>query len=208
MKKIKKEDGTMATKIKFVIGFMVVILTIGIGLSLSQKQSEVKPSWVHQVQWSDKPDDAAKIEELLWVEISPYRTEYESVNISPATIDKGLRLKVIAAAGDSDKPDIYDFIYEGGELTLTGYLLEAVPFQYRNEAIGIALGKQEIAASVANSGIPTVRRILPKTSEKFYAPKMLLSVTWVGTSALIDPDEQKVVQVWKAGAQQGDKSWQ
>ncbi len=198
----------MSTKIKFVIGLIVIILTLGIGFSLSQKQPDIKPSWVHQVQWSDKPDDAVKIEELLWAEITPYRTEYEMVNISASTGDKGLSLKVIATAKDTDKPDIYDFVYEDGELLPTGYLLEAIPSQYRNEAIGIALGNQEVAASTANAGIPTVRRILPGTSEKFYAPKTLLSVTWAGISALTDPDERKVVQVWKASAQQGDSSWQ
>ncbi|GEM_PF-956730 len=191
----------MATKIKFVIGFVLIILTLGIGLSLSQKQSDVKPSWVHQVQWSDKPDDAAKIEELLWAEITPYRTEYEMINIIPSADGKGLRLKVIAQAKDSGDPDIYDFVYEGDELLLTGYLLEAIPSQFRNEAIGIALGNQEVAVSVSSAGASTVRRILPGTSEKFYVPKTLLSVTWEGISALVDPDERKVVQVWKAGAQ-------
>ncbi len=194
----------MATKIKFVIGLIVIILTLGIGFSLSQKQSDVKPSWVHQVHWSDKPDDALKIEELLWAEMTPYRTEYEMANISAETMDKGMSLKVIATSKDADKIDIYEFAYDGNELLLTGYLLEAIPSQYRNEAIGIALGNQEVGASSANEGVPTVRRILPKASEKFYAPKTLLSVTWGGISALVDPDERKVVQVWKASAQQVD----
>ncbi len=195
----------MAAKIKYVIGLILIILMFGIGISLSQKQTDVKPSWVHQVQWSDKPDDTAKIEELLWTEMMPYRTEYENVNISVSTMSGGLRLKVIAAAKDTDKPDIYDFVYDGRDLLLTGYLLEAIPFQYRNDVIGIAFGNQEVASSVANAGAPTVRRILPKTSEKFYTPKMLFSVTWEGISALVDPDERKVVQVWRPGAQQGDK---
>ncbi len=195
----------MSTKIKFMIGLIVIILTLGIGFSLSQKQPDIKPSWAHQVQWQDKPDDAVKIEELLWAEIAPYRTEYEMVNISSSTGNKGLSLKVIATAKDTDKPDIYDFVYDGGELLPTGYLLEAIPSQFRNEVIGIALGNQEVAASTASAGIPTVRRILPGTSEKFYAPKTLLSVTWTGISALIDPDERKVVQVWRVNAQQGDK---
>ncbi len=187
----------MATKIKIVIGLIVIILTIGIGFSLSQKQPDVKPSWMHQVQWSDKPDGAAKIEELLWTEMMPYKIEYETVNISASTASEGLRLKVIATAKETDNPDIYDFVYDGKELLLTGYLLEAIPFQYRNEAVGIALGNQEVAASVTGSGNPTVRRILPRTSEKFYLPKTLLSVTWKGVSALVDPEERKVVNVWK-----------
>ncbi len=193
----------MDTKTKLVIGF--VILMLGIGLSLSQKHPDVKPSWVQQVQWQDKPADAAAIEELLWTEMTPYKTEYEMVNISSSTTGEGLRLKVVATSKETDKQDIYDFVYDGKELLMTGYLLEAIPSQYRNDAIAIALGKQEVAASVTNAGAPTVRRILPKTSERFYAPKTLLSVTWGGVSALVDPDERKVVQVWKAGAQQGNK---
>ncbi len=196
----------MNTKITLVIG--IIILTLGIGLSLSQRQLDVKPSWVQQVQWQDKPADNAKIEELLWTEITPYRTEYETVNISSDTTSEGLRLKVVATSKETDKLDIYDFLYDGNELLMTGYLLEAIPSQYKNDAIAIALENQEVAASVTNNGAPTVRRILPKTSEKFYAPKTLLSVTWEGVSALVDPDEQKVVQVWKAGAQQGDKTRQ
>ncbi len=196
----------MAAKIKFVIGLIVIILLVlGIVLGLSQKQSDVIPSWVHQVQWSDKPDDTAKIEGLLWMEIIPYRTEYELVNISASAEGKDTHLKVIATSKDIDKPDIYDFVYDGNELLLTGYLLETIPYQYRNEAINTALGNQEVASSVINSGAPSVRRILPKTSEKFYAPKTLLSVTWGAVSALVDPDERKVVQVWKANAQQGAK---
>ncbi len=192
----------MNRKITLVIG--IIVLTLGIGLSLSQKQPDVKPSWVQQVQWQDKPADAAAIEELLWTEITPYRTEYETVNISSDTTREGLRLNVVATSKEMDKQDIYDFLYDGNELLLTGYLLEAIPSQYSDDAIAIAIGNQEVAASAAN-GAPTVRRILPKTSEKFYAPKTLLSVTWEGVSALVDPDERKVVQVWKAGAQQGDR---
>ncbi len=172
---------------------------------MSQKQPDVKPSWAHQVQWQGKPDDTATIEALLWTEVIPYRTEYETVNISATATSEGLRLKVMATSKETDKQDIYDFVYDGNELLLTGYLFEAIPPQYRDDAIAIALENQEVAASVTNAGAPTVRRILPKTSEKFYAPKTLLSVTWEGVSALVDPDERKVVQVWKAGAQQGDR---
>ncbi len=70
---------------------------------------------------------------------------------------------------------------------------------YRNDAIGIALTDRDVATSVSvsNPGVPSVKRILPKTSEKFYLPKTLLSVSWKGISALVDPDERKVVQVWK-----------
>ncbi|MDL5502502.1 MAG: hypothetical protein QSU88_04725, partial [Candidatus Methanoperedens sp.] len=74
-----------------------------------------------------------------------------------------------------------------------GYLLEATPATYKNDAIGIALTDRDLATSVSNLGIPSVKRILPKTSEKFYLPKTLLSVSWKGFSALVDLEERKVV---------------
>jgi len=44
---------------------------------------------------------------------------------------------------------------------------------------------------------------LPETAEKFYLPKTLLSVSWtrfganpVVVSVLVDPDEEKAVEVW------------
>jgi hypothetical protein len=109
----------------------------------------------------------------------------------------GLNLKIVASINESDRYDIYDLVYDNEKLQLTGYLLEAIPPMYRNEAIGIALQNQTLASSIANSGNPSVKRIMPQTSEKYYAPKTLLSVTWKGTSALVDPDERKVVQIWK-----------
>ncbi len=192
----------MNTPTKLVIGLIgIVLLALGIGLSLSYKQPDPMPPWVHKVDWQNKPGDASRIEELLWTEISPYRTEYETVNISAGSESSGLRLRVIATVKDSEYPDIYDFVYENDKLLLTGYLLEAIPPEYRNEAIGLALGNQEIASSVIGSGVPSVKRVLSATAEKFYAPKTLLSVTWEGNSALIDPDERKVANIWKAGAQ-------
>ncbi len=193
----------MNTPTKLLIGF--ALLALGAGLALNAGQSEEKPSWVHEVHWQDKPDGSAKIEELLWNEINPYRTEYETVNISSGAEEKKLRLKVIALIKESDRPDVYDFVYENGSLLMTGYLLEAIPVQYREDAIGAALTNSEITSSLINPSTPTVRRILPKTSEKYYAPKTLLSVTWDGISGLVDPDEHKVVKVWKAGAQQGQQ---
>jgi len=191
--------GTMRTLTKIIIG--VLILALGIGLSLTQEQPAEKPAWVHEVKWQDVPEDAAEIEALLWMEISPYRTEYDVVNINTSSSGDALGLRVTASTKDSDNPDIYDFVYENNELLLTGYLLEAIPPVYRDEAIGIALGNRDIAASVSGAGMPTVRRILPETSKRFYAPKTMISVTWKGVSALVDPDERKVVQVWKAGGQ-------
>lgn len=189
----------MKTLTKLLLGLAILILAF---ILLNLGQSGAKPLWVHELQWQDKPDNSAKIEEQLWNEVTPFRTEYETVNISSRAEGNKLHLKVIASINEFDRPDIYDFTYEDGELLLTGYLLEAIAPQYRNDAISIALANSEIASSPISPGIPTVRRILPMTSEKYYAPKMLLSVTWDGTSGLIDPDEHQVVKVWKAGALQ------
>jgi hypothetical protein len=186
--------------IKIIIGLIVLIIAIGFGFSaISQKNQDI-PSWIHEVSWSGKPENATKIEELLWTEIIPYRSEYERVNISASTEGNGLHLKIVASINESDRFDIYDFVYDNEKLLPTGYLLEAIPPMYRNDAIGIALQNQSLASSIANSGNPSVKRILPQTSEKYYAPKTLLSVTWKGTSALVDPDERKVVQIWKESA--------
>jgi len=183
---------------KTIITIILLIVGLGIGLALDQENSSARPVWAHNVQWlGEKSDNAQSIEELLWLEITPYKTEYDIVNISSKGDANEMRISVTAWAVDSEKPDIYDFAYENNELLLTGYLLEAVPQMFRNEAIGIALSDKDLAASIRNSGEPSVKRILPKTSEKFYTPKTLLSVTWKGISALVDPDERKVVQVWR-----------
>lgn len=181
-----------------IITIILLIVGLGIGLALDQDKSSSRPQWAHNVQWSgEKPDNAQSIEELLWFDIAPYKTEYDTVNISSKGDANQMRISVTAKAVGSEKPDIYDFAYQDNELLLTGYLLEALPQMLRNEAMGIALTDKDLAASVRNSGEPSVKRILPKTSEKFYAPKTLLSVTWKGISALVDPDERKVVQVWR-----------
>jgi hypothetical protein len=181
-----------------IVTIILLIIGLGIGLAFDQNNSSTRPQWAHNVQWlGEHPDNPAKIQELLLLEISPYKTEYEMVNISAKDGTNDMHMKVTATTLDSDNPDIYDFIYNGKELLLTGYLLEAVPLMYRNEAIAIALSDRDVATVVRNSGVPSVKRILPKTSEKFYSAKTLLSVTWKGTSALVDPDEKKVVQVWK-----------
>ncbi len=188
----------MNTLIKILL--VIVILTIAalcIGFGINQEQSNARPAWVHEVNWQGAPNDAGAVEELLWNEISPYRADYETVNITSGKEGNGLRIKVIASTKDSEGLDIYDFTYDNGELLMTGYLLEAVPTSNRDEAIVIAISNREIAESYITSGTPTVRRILPKTAEKYYMPKTLLSVTWKGISALVDPDERKVVQVWK-----------
>ena len=185
---------------KTILTIILLVVGLGVGLAFDQEKSSLRPGWAHNVQWlGEKPDNVQSIEELLWLEIAPYKTEYDIVNISSKGNFNEMRLSVTAKAVDSEKLDIYDFSYQDNELLLTGYLLEAVPQMFRNEAIGIALSDKDLVASVRNSGEPSVKRILPKTSEKFYAPKTLLSVTWKGISALVDPDERKVVQVWREG---------
>jgi len=185
-------------KLGTIITIILLIFGLGIGLALDPEKSNTRPEWAHNVQWlGEQPDNAAKIEELLLLEIPPYKTEYEMVNISSNGDVKEMHISVMATTLDSSNPDIYDFVYENNELLLTGYLLEAVPVRNRNEAITIALNDPDVSTSVRNSGAPSVKRILPGTSQKFYLPKTLLSVTWKGISALIDPDERKVVQVWK-----------
>jgi len=188
-------------KQRTIITFILLIIGLGIGLALDPQKSNTRPEWIHNLQWSDEqPDNAAKIEELLFQEIIPYKTEYGMVNITSNGDIRQMHISVRATTSDSNNLDIYDFVYEKNELLLTGYLLEAVPLRYRNEAITIALNDRDVAASVRNSGDPSVKRILPGTSQKFYVPKTLLSVSWKGISALIDPDERKVVQVWKESA--------
>jgi len=192
----------MKTLAKLLLGLTILLIAFFL---LNPWYSASKPTWVHELHWQDKPDSSSKIEEQLWNEVTPFRTEYETVNISVSPDGDKLRLRVIAAIKELDRPDIYDFAYEDDRLLLTGYVLEAIAPQYRDDAISTALANSEIASSLINPGIPTVRRILPRTAEKYYAPKTLLSVTWDGTSALIDPDEHKVVNVWKAGVQQSSQ---
>jgi hypothetical protein len=181
-----------------IITIILLIIGLGVGLALDPENSDTSPEWVYNLQWlGEQPDNATKIQELLIMEIAPYKTQYEMVNITSNGHTNVINIRAMATTLDSDTPDIYDFVYENNELHLTGYLLEAVPVMYRNEAIMIALKDRDVATSIRNSGDPSVKRILPGTSQKFYAPKTLLSVTWKGISALVDPDERKVVKVWK-----------
>ncbi len=161
--------------------------------------SGTKPAWAHDVTWQgDSPDSAAVVEKELWTQISPYNTEYNIVNITARNGSNGLSLHVVGMSNGAEYPDVYDFIYSEGTLTRTGYMLEAILPQDRDAAIAIAMQDREIA-SAGIGGIPTVRRILPDTSKKYYAPVTLLSVTWPGVSALVDPQELKIVKTWKGG---------
>ncbi|MCZ7385212.1 MAG: hypothetical protein O8C63_10765, partial [Candidatus Methanoperedens sp.] len=111
----------------------------------------------------------------------------------------GLHLRVIGISNAAINPDVYDFIYSNGTLMRTGYLLEALQPHDRDAAIAAAMQNKEVMGKGV-PGVPTVRRILPDTSKKYYAAKTLLSVTWTGISVLVDPDEWKGVKVWNENA--------
>jgi hypothetical protein len=118
------------------------------------------------------------------------------VNITAKGEDNGLRLRVVGISNSIEYPDIYDFTYSEGTLTRTGYLLEAILPEDRDAAIALAMQDKDFRTASA-AGVPTVRRILPDTSKKYYAPKTLLSVTWQGISVLVDPEERKIANIWK-----------
>ena len=176
--------------------FLLIILAVMIAGCLNA--SSTKPDLAHDVNWvGDKPD--TMVEKELWTQITPYRIEYDIVNITAKSGSDGLHLRVIGISNAAINPDIYDFIYSGGTLTRTSYLLEALQAHDRNAAISAAMQKREVLEKGVTV-VPTVRRILPDTSKKYYAAKTLLSVTWTGISVLVDPDEWKVVQVWNENA--------
>lgn len=121
------------------------------------------------------------------------------MNISAKSESDGLHLRVIGISNAAINPDVYDFIYSNGTLMRTGYLLEALQPHDRDAAIAAAMQNKEVMGKGV-PGVPTVRRILPDTSKKYYAAKTLLSVTWTGISVLVDPDEWKGVKVWNENA--------
>lgn len=177
----------MADKKNVFLLMLMVILASGC-------LESTKPDWAHEVVWQG-PGENADIEAQLWAQVAPYGLEYDHVNITATKDGAILRLRVIGTSNSVEFMDIYDFEYSSGTLTRTGYLLEAMPPQDRDSAIAIAMQSPEVR-SAAVTGIPTVRRILPDTSMKYYEAKTLLSVSWNGVSALVDPQEGKVVNVW------------
>ncbi len=178
------------------IAFLLLILAVMIAGCLNA--SGTKPDWAHDVNWQgEKPDSI--VEQELWTQITPYNIEYDLVNISAKSESDGLHFRVIGISNAAINPDVYDFIYSNGTLTRTGYLLEALQPHDREAAIAAAMQNKEVMGKSV-PGVPTVRRILPDTSKKYYAAKTLLSVTWTGISVLVDPDGWKVVQVWNGNA--------
>lgn len=175
-------------------GLLIVFAVLTSGCIIA---SSTKPHWVHDVEWQgDVPGNVQEIETALWTQIVPHKMEYETVNITSHREGDIYLIQVVGISNASQYADKYDFIVSGDTLTRTGYLLEAIPHYERNSAIATAMQNQEVRES-GIFGNPTVRRILPETSKKYYAEKTLLSVTWTGVSALVDPQEWRVVTVWR-----------
>ena len=135
--------------------------------------------------------------------------KYDRVNISIMEKGENYALTVICFSDECEYPDVYDFTYYGAskQLVQNGYVLEAIPAAERAIAISVALQNEEavnlVRENSLESVVPTVRRVLPDTAEKFYLPKTLLSVTWTPfrenptvVSVLVDPEERKAVNVW------------
>ena len=175
------------------ISFIVILLTTGTGCITDVDSS----SPMYEITWAGTPPaESETIERMIAQEASPYSDAvYGNVTISALGDNGRLRIHVVAVSSDSQYPDLYDFTYRDGELILVGYLLEAIPEPVRSEAIGIVIQSEYIADAY---GTPSVKRILPETAAKFYAPRTLLSVTWMDSSAsaLVDMDKRQVVEVW------------
>ncbi len=132
--------------------------------------------------------------ELVKANLYPF-DGYSYDNVSVKVM--GDLVYVKARCSKLDGVDEYLFMNDNGTLILKSYCLEALPQALKDELIEIALSNETIAKNA--EGVVTVRRILPQTSAKFYAPKELFSVTWHGNSivsALIDLDKGKVVRVY------------
>ena len=145
------------------------------------------------------PADQGMIETELSRQIVPHPgMVYDNVTASVAGKESAMHLRVSATSPTCAYLDRYEFIYDD-HLTRTGYLLEAIPESTRQDAIGIAMQDPGLAGALSgDTGTPTVRRILPETTEKFYAAKTCLSVTWADASmsALVDMDTRRVVKTW------------
>ncbi|MEA1945089.1 MAG: hypothetical protein U9N07_07150 [Euryarchaeota archaeon] len=154
----------------------------------------------YRIIWAGTPPAGHEmIETELSHQIAPHPgMVYDNVTVSVVEKEGAMRLRVSATSSACGYLDRYEFIYDD-HLARTGYLLKAIPESTRQDAIGIAMQDPGIAGALSgNTGTPTVRRILPETTEKFYAAKTCLSVTWADASmsALVDMDTHRVVQTW------------
>jgi len=160
----------------------------------------------NSIVWIGTPPAESKdIGKKIIQQVIPYAgIEYENITISALQENDKLRLHVLGVTANTIHPDLYDFTYnyDNNELIRVSYLLEAIPESVRGEAIGIAMQNEQIkgvlSTGMGRSSLPSVKRILPETAEKFYEPKTLLSVTWKDSSlsALVDVDTGQVVEVW------------
>jgi hypothetical protein len=210
---------TSTKKIVAVIVVVVVIAAGGVYLGLKTTDNGFKPapdldSGLFTIAEFSGIELNEKTERSLIsafsAEIMPYKGgKYDKVNISVTRNSENYDLRVICFSDECEYPDVYDFTYCDAEkeLILNGYLLEAIRQTDRAGAISVALLNGEavnlLRANDLGSVMPTVRRVLPDTAEKFYLPKTLVSVTWtkfgenpVVVSVLVDLDEGKAVSVW------------
>lgn len=163
-----------------------------------------KSSTDYEFIWTGTPPaDADRIEACIEQQISPYPgIEYDNITLSASKENDRLRIHATASSSDSVYPDRYDFVYRDRELTRVGYILEAIPLTVRSEAIAVAMQDEGVMQSLGSgygmNPAPSVKQILPDTSENFYTGKTLISVTWLdnSVSALVDMDNREVVQVW------------
>lgn len=179
--------------------FFVIVIIIGSTGCITDTE---KPSAPHEIVWGGAQlPDSDLIEEKLLHQISPYSgTMYDNITVSASSEDAIIRLHVLASSRACPYPDQYDFTYSDCELVLNGYILEAIPEPDRSDAVRIAMQNEELADMLGmDAGGPTVKRILPETAAKFYAPETLLSVTWQSkqVSALVDINTRKVVKTWR-----------
>jgi len=219
--KEKGDDKKMisAKKIAAVIAAVVVVAAGGVylalptiehGLSHAPDSELDLPTNVEFSGTELEEETRTNIISAVSAEIMPYKgVKYDKVNISGMKNGEDHDLRVTCFSGACEYPDVYDFTYYGAskQLVQNRYLLEAIPPNERAKAISVALQNEEAAnlmrTNSLESVMPTVRRVLPETAEKFYSPKTLLSVTWtrfgdnpVVVSVLVDPDAGKAVEVW------------
>ncbi|TQD29225.1 hypothetical protein [Methanolobus vulcani] len=187
------------SKIMLII-FVLILFFAGIVFTNGLEDSSSE----HEFIWTGtQPADSDRIEASIDQQISPYPgIEYDSITLSASKENDKLHIHATASSYDSIYTDRYDFIYRNSELTRVGYILEAIPVSIRSEAIAIAMQDEEVMQSLGSGNnvntAPSVKQILPDTSENFYTGKTLISVTWLDNSisALIDMDSREVVQVW------------